>query len=328
MRLSLKNIITPSIPLAIFSILACFSLWLFAYAQTALNGNAVQHFTAITYQWDFLNNIFISNLISIVFTLTNAFLITQLNNKFTIIRSRTFLPILIFVLLMCTWSDTHLANESDITVTLFLFSLFYLLDMYRNPVSVEQAFMGCVLIGISSIIINFMIVLLPIIWIGFAMFQSLSLRTFLASIFGILTPWIFYVSGAYFFNPELNFVNLFNFSYTTEFDLNLVSLRNLIYIGSLVTVFLICLFGLYSNSRADATHTRVKLNYLLLLIISISILSLVFIHQFVVFLPIIGLLYSMLVSHAFTLKQNDFYSIVFIVFCAINILFVFTKYVV
>ena len=325
MRLSLKNIITPSIPLAILSIMACFSLWAINYLKSAFGGHPVVQLPQTTYQLEFLNNTGISNLISIAFTLTNAFLLTQLNNKFTIIRTRTFLPILIFVLLQCTWSSSHLADVSDITATLFIFSLFYFLEMYRNPMAVEQAYMGCLLIGIGSIFINNLVLIVPIIWIGFGMFQSLSLRTFLASIFGIITPWIFFVSGTYFFQPDIDFVQLFNFSYLMQFDFTHYMLRNLIYIGLMAIVFLICFVGLYSNSRADATHTRVKLNFLLLLFIGITAMGALFFQQHVGFLPLIALLYSVIVSHPFTLKHNDFYSIVFIVFCVINIAFAVSK---
>ncbi len=325
MRLSLKNIITPSIPLAILSIISCFSLWVFTYIKSAFSGHPTVFLEQGNYQWGFLNNVGISNLISIAFTLANAFLLTQLNNKFTIIRTRTFLPILIFVLLQCTWSNTHLADVSDITVTLFLLSLFYFLDMYRNPMGVELAYMGCLLIGIGCILINNLIMVVPIIWIGFGMFQSLSLRTFLASVFGILTPMIFYVVGAYYFLPDITFDQLFNFSYNIDFDLNHYTLRSLTYIGLMTLTFLICIVGLYSNSRADATHTRVKLNFLLLLFISVSSFALFFVHTHVGFLPIIALLYAIIVSHPFTLKQNDFYSIVFIVFTLTNIVFALSK---
>jgi len=39
------------------------------------------------------------------------------------------------------------------------------------------------------------------------------------------------------------------------------------------------------------------------------------------------LVYALLISHPLTLKQNNFYSILFIVFCFINIAYAVSKYI-
>jgi len=104
------------------------------------------------------------------------------------------------------------------------------------------------------------------------------------------------------------------------------SLPELIYAAAMCLVLMISLVGKYSISHSDAIKTRNKLNFLLFLLVSLLILSFLFKAQFISFLPIIALVYSMLVSHPFTLKQNNFYGILFIVFCLISIAFVISKY--
>ena len=266
------------------------------------------------------------NIVSMGFTLLNAFLIAQINNRFTVIRTRTFLPILIFLLLMATWSQTHIAVSSHLAVTLFIFAIFYFFSMSRDRKASEQAFMGSFLISISSILINQLAFLIPVCWIGFIIFQSFSLRTFLASVFGALTPWILFLSASYLINPNVNFNQVFILNLNFESNFSAFSIAEIIYSVGISVIMIISIFGMYSISNSDAINTRNKLNFLVFLLISLSVLSFIFHNQFISFLPFIALVYAMLISHPLTLKQNNFYGILFIIFCLLNVSFVISKY--
>ncbi|MDD3322996.1 MAG: DUF6427 family protein [Paludibacter sp.] len=328
MKVSLKNIIVPSIPLAIVLVISCFVIWMSTFFGGRVGILPVQNSFAVNYLQSFIQpDTLFSNLIGVGFTLLNAFLIAQINNRFTIIKTRTFLPLLIFLLLVGTWNETHIVNGSHISLTLFILSLFYFLNMYRNKKASEMAFMGSLLIGIASIIINPLIFLIPVFWIGFVIFQSLSLRTFLATLFGILAPWIIYLSGLYYFNQQIEFQQLLSANFNLNLgDLNL-SISRIIYFSSILLILIITLIGMFSITNSDAIRTRNNLNFFILLLISIGILSIVFQNQLPSFLPIIALLYSFLASYAFTLKTNNFYGILFIVFVVINLLYVISKYI-
>lgn len=328
MKISLKKIIVPSIPLAVLLVIGCCSLWIadFFANPESISYNPNSNLTHVFQNFIQPNN-YISNIISILVTLLNTLLLAQINNRFTIIRTRTFLPIITFLLLMSTWSVTHIANGSHIALTLFILSLFYFFSMSRDKKSSEQAFMGSILISISSIVFNPFVFFIPIFWIGFMMFQSLSLRTFLASILGTLTPWIIYLSTRYFFSPDYDFSQAFYIP-IPNFDLNLstFTLPVIVYAGATTLTIIIGIIGIYSLTRGDAIQTRNKLNFLVFLLITLFILSIVFKNQFVAFLPIIALVYAILISHPLSLKQNNFYGILFLVFCIINIAFVISKY--
>jgi hypothetical protein len=197
--------------------------------------------------------------------------------------------------------------------------------MYRNPTGVEQSFMGSLIIGISSLIVNHMLFFIPIFWIGYGIFQSISVRTFLSSVFGAITPWIFYISTLKINQPDYNLNNLLVLNKNLFFDINSITFINKFYIALLALVFIFCSLGMFVNSRADATHTRSKLNLLLLLFLTNCVLSLLFVNVTSAFIPIIGILYAIIVSHSFTLIQSKFYSYLFVAFCCINVLYIFTK---
>ena len=302
-------------------------IWMSSYVGTRYTTDTTFNTSLVkSLQSIFSPDSLLSNLICFAITLLNAFLVAQINNRFTIIRTRTFLPIIIFLLLICTWNQTHMMIGSYFGLTLFILSLFYFFTMSRDRKASEQAFMGSFLISVSSILINPLIFIIPVCWIGFTMFQSLSLRTFLASIFGTITPWILYSSIQYLVHPDFDFSTLINIYYSIDLSLSTFSPPEIIYTLSMGIILIIGIIGMYSISNSDAIKTRNKLNFLLFLFVSLIILSFVFRNQIKSFLPIIALVYAILISHPLTLKQNNFYGILFIVFCLINIAFVISKY--
>jgi len=327
MRISLKRIIIPSIPLAVFFVGACFILWMSAFIGERYSTIATQNTPIVeSLQTVFLPDSLLSNLVCISLTLLNAFLIAQINNRFTIIRTRTFLPILIFLLLLGTWNQTHTLVKSHLSLTLFILALFYFFSMIRNRKASEQAFMGSFLISVSSLLITPLIFVIPVCWIGFMMFQSLSLRTFLASIFGIISPWILYLSALYMLQPDFDFSKIINIFFNLDINFSTFSLSEIIYASSISAIMLVGLAVLFSIKNSDVINTRNKLNFLILMLISLVILSFLFRNQIFSFLPFIALFYSLLLSHPLTLKQNNFNGILFLIFCLINIAFVISKY--
>lgn len=329
MKIKLKQLITPSIPLAALLVVSCFLLWMSAYLGARLATVSPVKSIAVGYlQSILIPNTLLSNLISFAFAFLNAFLITQLNNKFTFIRTRTFLPIFIFLLLLGTWNEAHIVNGSHLALSLFIIALFSIFSMYRNEKSVEQALMGSFLVSLSSIIINPLIFLIPVFWIGFIMMQSFSIRTFLASVFGAITPWILYLSAVYYLQPTSQIFDFVKQNTISQFDVSAYSLPNLIYASLMAIIMIICLVGMFSSYSRDAIHTRSKLSFLVLILFAVSTLSIIFEQQSTSFLPFIALTFAFLAAHPFTLKQNNFYGILFLVFIALNIIFIISKYLI
>jgi hypothetical protein len=328
MRLSLKKILVPSIPLAILLVAGCVAVWFSAYFGGRFSTLPTQDSFFLTNNQSFFQpNSLLSNIISITFVFFNAFLLGQINNRFTIIRTRTFLPIFIFLILMASWNETHAAIGSHLALTFIIIALFYFFSMFRNKKASEQAFMGSFFIGIGSLLIHPFIFLIPVCWIGFEIFQSFSLRTFLASILGTLAPWLLYLSTIYLLHNEINFSTVFNFDFNFSFNFSNFTLPEIIYSVVLFIIMLISLSGMFSISKGDAIYTRNILNFILLLLISLFVLILIFRSQSALFLPVIALIYAILFSHPLTLKKSNFYVIIFLIFCLLNIAFVISKYI-
>ncbi len=326
MRITLRSFIVPSIPLAVLLVIGCMLLWLSDFGFSGFHLPLVQSGSQGDFIASLVGNSLITTIIIFSVTLLNAFLLAQINNKFTIIRIRTFLPILIFLLLMAAWYPTHTQISPHIALTLSILAVFNFFNMLRNNKASEEAFLGCLLISVSSLIINEYIFLIPVCWIGFIIFQSLSLRTFLASVMGALAPWVLYISIIYLINPNTNLYNLFSVNINFGINFASFSLIQFIYGGAMILIFIFGLIGLISMSRSDAIQTRNKLNFLMLLIFSLVVLSVIFMNHLTVFLPLIAFIYALLLSHPLTLNQNNnFNGLLFIIFITLNLAFIFLK---
>lgn len=326
MKFTLRSFIVPSIPLAVLLVVGCMVLWLSDSGFSGFHLPLIQSGSLSDFIASLVGNSLLTTIIIFSATLLNAFLLAQINDKFTIIRIRTFLPILIFLLLMAAWQPAHTKISPHIALTLCILAVFNFFNMLRNNKASEEAFLGCLLISVSSLIINEYIFLIPVCWIGFIIFQSLSLRTFLASIMGTLAPWILYISTIYLLNQNANLFNLFSVNINFGINSASYSLVQFIYTGGMILIFILGLFGLISMSRSDAIQTRNKLNFLMFLMFSLAVLSLIFMNHLTNFLPLIAFIYALLLSHPLTLNQNNnFNGLLFIIFIVLNLAFVFLK---
>lgn len=326
MKVSIKNIILPSIPFAILLVFSCILIWISSYFSNQLIVSTNQNVPVVGFESFFLLNSLLSNIIAFVFTLVNALLLAQINNRFTIIRTRTFLPLVVFLFLMSSWGHTHIVNGSHLALTFNTFALFYFFSMARDRNATEAAFMGTFLVSLSSLFVLPFFFLIPICWIGFLIFQSFSLRTFFASILGAFVPWILFLSGKYIIESELNIHEILQLQPNFGFSIAEIPQQILIYAIVFTCILVISIIGMYSLSNGDVIHTRNKLNFLVLLLFTLIVLSLIFRSQFSSFLPFIALVFSLIFSHPFSLRQNNFYAIIFFVFFVLNLSYVMYRF--
>ncbi|MDO9153850.1 MAG: DUF6427 family protein [Paludibacter sp.] len=327
MKISIHKFILPSIPFTALLIGGCFALWALSYITVDL----FEIFPQKTPDFSTIDkliaaNLLISDLLSVIITILNAFILIQLSTKFSLIRVRTFLQGLIFILLISVWSTANISVAYHLALTLILISFFRFLSMYRDTQAVEHAFVGSLFIGLSSFLFVPAILLLPAFWIGFVLFQSFSLRTFSASLIGAIVPWIIYFAVRYYFHPDVSWLNDIFSKFDTTFMLGKPPAHKLIYISLLFIFLLIGFTGFFNNLHSDSIQTRRRLKLFVIVFFASSILAVLFSGFSQAFFPLIALCYAMIISHPLTLQKSNFNSIAFILFCVINISYVMLNY--
>ena len=319
MRVTLKKIITPSLSLSTLLIVASIALWLVVFSTTVVDSPVELGSPLSKAVENILPAGLLTSITSLLLTLLNAFLIAQLNNRFTIIRNRTFIPVFVFLMLMSVAGQTHQLPGAHFALTLLLIALFVFFNMFRDKQASEHAFLGSLLIATGSLFIEPILLFLAVCWMGMIRFGSFSLRTFLASVFGGLVPWIFYFTIRYYFEPDLLWINTLFTGFETGFTLFGRPVNELIYLTCMTLIIITGLVGLYSNLHGDSIQSRAKLNFLTIILIFSFAFSIVFVNCYAIFIPFTLMAYAVLIAHPLTLKPNGFYAILFIVLVIINL---------
>lgn len=319
MRITLKKIITPSLSLSTLLIMASIALWLVVFSTTVIDSPVELGSPLSKAVESILPAGLLTSITSLLLTLLNAFLIAQLNNRFTIIRNRTFIPVFVFLMLMSVAGQTHQLPGAHFALTLLLIALFVFFNMFRDKQASEQAFLGSLLIATGSLFIEPILLFLAVCWMGMIRFGSFSLRTFLASVFGGLVPWIFYFTIRYYFEADLLWINTLFTGFETGFTLFERPVNELIYLACMTLIIITGLVGLYSNLHGDSIQSRAKLNFLTIILIFSFAFSIVFVNCYAIFIPFTLMAYAVLIAHPLTLKPNGFYAILFIVLVIINL---------
>lgn len=323
MQITLRKTINPPIPLVTLWVTFCVLIW-FLPAKTAPAYINIQTPLppAQLLQTVLPDGNIITNIVCLVLAILNGILLYQLNNIFTLVREKTFILFLIFFILISSFHSMHYNVISNAALTFLLISFFYFLKMYRNSQATEAAFLTGFLIACIGWLLfpEFLLLFIPV-WAGIIQMRAMSLRVFLATVVGLITPAIF--CFAFNHNYFATFISHFNnielqWLYFLKNPINIKS----IFLIIMMIIWILSIFGIYTNTLVNNRRTRANLSFILIFFISILIISICFPQALYLFLPILFALFAVFFSHPVTLRTSNFYGIIFIVFCIINLIFV------
>ena len=318
---SLKKIIQPNMALISLLIPVYLISWVLNYIYLP----DFQNYTAARFRIQEVNPLWLT--LSVLFiTVFNILLIIQINSKYSIIRSKSFLPVFFFALFISAWKESHLLWLSHLALSAFLISLMLFLGMYRNRKAVEPAFVGSLLMSLTGYINPVYLFFIPVTWMGFIILKCFSARVFFASLFGYIAPWIYYFSYKLFMGNDMPlFENLF-FEFQPYILFTDRAVYEQIYIAATVLTLILALIGTYSNMLNDAIQTRKNIHLVLLFLVFLVLLVLSFAKHALAFMPFIAFCLAMLLSHPFTLNKSKLYPVLFIVYCLLNVTYMFFNY--
>lgn len=118
-----------------------------------------------------------------------ALLLYQASYSLPLIRERTLLPLLLYMLLLST-SIHFFPLDATAIGSLFLITAVYVLfTSYRNENSMKKAYTVALLLGMGSLFWAHLLWFFPLFWLGMHLFRALNGRTFSASLLGLATVY-------------------------------------------------------------------------------------------------------------------------------------------
>ncbi|MBI4947413.1 MAG: hypothetical protein HY840_13555 [Bacteroidetes bacterium] len=152
-------------------------------------------------------------LISFLLVFCGAVLINHLVERNEIVATQTYLPALVYVVLMSLQPEMFSLHPIVIANLLMLFALNKLMQTYRKETAYAEAFDTGFLISIASLFYIPSGIFILLLWIGLLIIRPFIWREWIISLIGLILPWTFLVFY-YFWNNTLDALKYEVFYYT------------------------------------------------------------------------------------------------------------------
>ncbi|MCL1943906.1 MAG: hypothetical protein FWF54_10220 [Candidatus Azobacteroides sp.] len=250
--------------------------------------------------------------VNYLLVLGTSFLLLWLDQVFSIIRTKTFLPFLFYTLFITTDPGSFFSLPGNLTTLILLAVIYQLFRSYQKEKNVEEAFNIGLLISAGSLFSTRILFFIPVIWIGLSYTRAFSRKSFFASIVGLLTPywltfcWFLYqkdISG--FIEPFYHFFQV-NPSSALEYE---ISGWIRVCFSLLITIFAVINFRMHSFK--DKIKTRTYFYFILTLIIFVAILIIFNIIPVTEYAGIYYLSVSLFAAHFFVTVNSRLSAVFF-----------------
>ena len=248
----------------------------------------------------------------------STFLMLQLNSINALLRIYSRMVSCMFLVLSCMACYLFPSVEGGMTQMFFIATYLTLFNSYQDQNAPGITFYGSLCFGLASLASVHVLFLLPVLWmLMMTNLQSLSWRTFLASVIGVALPYLVAFCWGV-FQQDLQFIYdhfLPLADLHTPFNLSVLTGSQKISIAVLIVLGTISTIHFWQNSYLD--KYRIRMLYGLFIRMDVVVLFLIFLqpqyYDPLMRLAIVNT--APLIAHFFTLSNSRVSNITFIVSC-------------
>ena len=304
------------------TLMACVACWIVSYLNSV--GYPVYGEVTAPPLWNAICQVLpgkaFTYTIGMLLMFGGAFLLHRANYILVLIREKTLLPFLFYVLFISTNPDFLPLKSTSLGVFCLILAIYQLFTSYHDPHAKSNAYNTTLLIGIGSLLWVHILWFIPIFWIGMYNFRTLNIRTFLASLLGVGTVyWFLFAWCVWFrdFTPfTIPFAGLFKIRFLMATGIGLLDWIGIAAVALLTAVSAI---NIITHEYEDVLRTRQFLSFLIVL--SVWAFALYFIYEQASeeFLETACVPASILIAHFFTVMRGriifwTFYSTIVLYF--------------
>ena len=263
-----------------------------------------QHDYQSSFAWQAISPIFSNDWISLLASTLSifiiAFIFSDLNKRFTLIRFRTSLPFALVLFLLSIHPLFLRMSPNYISTIFILLSFSPLIESYQHQTPRSFAFRSGVLIAIAATFQIFALAFLPLWWYGEKSMHGFKIKSFIALILGVVLV-LWNVAGFHFLFSDLESF-LTPFMHLSKLDLappqySIIQWGS-IALFSLITTLLIVLD--IQVFRRERVITQKTLSFIILIAVASIILHFFYWQQTFFFIFQIIIMLSFIVAHYFT----------------------------
>ena len=304
-----RRYVVASSSIYIYMVVACLFCWLVGYINSL--GFPIYGEVTAPPLWNALCQVLSSKpvtyLVSFLLMAGGAFMVHRANYALMLIREKTLLPFLFFALLTSSNVDFFPLRSSSIGVFCLILALYQLFISYHDPEATDRAYNASLILGVGSLLWVHLLWFMPLFWIGMYNFRTLNIRTFVASMFGIMTVYWFMFGWCFMENDFRPFtipstslfkISLFSFMQTSVVDWIRIVLVSILTLVSSVNIL--------THEYEDNLRTRQFLFFLIMMALFSFGLFLLYEQSSEEFLEIACVPASILIAHFFTVNRGKY----------------------
>lgn len=249
-----------------------------------------------------------------IITAISGYLMIEINTTFTLIRTRTTLPTSIYWYLSTIFFFIHPFEWSNLVQLAFLLSISNLFMGYESTKSSIHIFHTFLFIGLGSLAFPPLIYFTPLLIISTIAFRAMNAKSFFASIVGLLTPFWFLFAYSFYYDKMQLFHTIIK-EMVHFYPINYSELQTTEITAGLFCTIVLIISSLhyFQVSYLDKTRTRIYLSFIAFAGWWTTLLIFLQPQYLPTLLPIQLIGSAFLSGHLFTLTQNRFSNLFFIV---------------
>ena len=197
--------------------------------------------------------------VEFAFTIISTLLMVELNNRNSLMRTYSRMVSCSFLALITMATLPNPSLKASIVTMCFIAFYLIIWNGYQDKLSTGWTFYAFFCVGLASTVFIQVVYYLPFLWMLMMFFtNSFSLRTFFASLIGVITPYWF-SAGYYAYTDNLpglvdHFVEFIN--YQELFDYSLITDHHIVNFAFVIILGLIGMVHFIRSSYADKIRTR------------------------------------------------------------------------
>lgn len=266
------------------------------------------------YLWEPIAHFFayppISLLASTLSVFLVAWILSLINSRFNLLRTRSSLPFSTPLILLSLHPYLLVMTGNYVCILFVLSALFPLLDSYQQQDAYLNSFRAAVLIAMASLFQIYALVLLPLWWMGERSMRGPQFRSFIASLFGVFLVYVSLFSVYFFLDDIPRFMQPFlrfaSFSLERIFDFSISEWIVVVFIGLFFISNMIFSIRIYSH---DKVITLTLMRFVVSLIVVLLVFQLLYWEETFFFLLLSLALLSFLNAYFYskTVSKNHIY---------------------
>ncbi len=256
----------------------------------------------------FLKKIFLfqfTNYIALILLIYQSFLIKKFNTDYQFIKTQTFLPSLIFILLSSSYIETQNFNEVLIGNIFFIYGIIQLFKTSKKYLILKSPFLANLYLGIASLFSPVFLFFIPLFFIGLILLRPFNWREWIINFLGLFIIYSFFFKIFLLNDNVIAFYQHFDILKNISFQLKLneISILSIMFYMYILIILFLALLQLMSNFAKFKINER---KYFLIFLISIIFSIFIFLHTniFLYILPIIAIFSSYIIGNYFVSIQK------------------------